>query len=380
MEFRAIRQTSHIDGVNRNPGPNEHDKAMFYDDVLKKVKYVAIAGVLPNAKTVAGYVAKGDDAAAGEYIWKLDSSKNPAWRKEDYISSITRSGNSAILVRNDRGNIAIPLGSLAWENSIDTGVTSIFTRTGAVTAQSGDYTAAQVTNAFDKINNDLDDILEGATNKHFTAMYKTKIDDAYAAMHPHSNKAILDQITDAGGGVIPSAAQIEEWDTFSAIDAENVRDTVASFIKDNTGITFVHDDNLDTLTPTIDLGDFTTDDLPESATKKYYTDANRPIIPIKLPAYASVALRCSNAVEGVDYPSGWVLTAGSSEYDLKIFHNLNRNFVKPEVWEVNGDGSERGLPDYSAGYTGKLQISKNEIVIEGLTQDELPLRIELIFN
>ena len=125
---------------------------------------------------------------------------------------------------------------MAWEDSINTGVTSIFTRTGDVVAQSGDYTAAQVTNAFDKINNDLDDILEGATNKHFTATYKTKIGDAYAAIHTHSNKAILDQITDAGGGVIPSAAQIEEWDTFSAIDAENVRDTVASFMQNNTGI------------------------------------------------------------------------------------------------------------------------------------------------
>lgn len=380
MEFRAIRQTSHIDGVNRNPGPNEHDKAMFYDDVLKKVKYVAIAGVLPNAKTVDGYVAKGDDAAAGEYIWKLDSSKNPAWRKEDYISSITRSGNSAILVRNDRGNIAIPLGSLAWEDAVDIGVTSIFTRTGDVVAQSGDYTAEQVTNAFDKINNDLDDILEGATNKHFTATYKTKIDDAYAAIHTHSNKAILDQITDAGSGVIPSAAQIEEWDIFSATDAENVRDTVASFIQNNTGITFVHDDNLDTLTPTINLGDFTTDDLPESATKKYYTDANRPIIPIKLPAHAAVSLRCSNAVEGVDYPSEWVLTAGSSEYDLKIVHGLTRNLVDVKVWEINGDTTQRQLPAFSAAYTGLLQNSTNEIVIEGLTQDELPLRIDLIFE
>lgn len=105
-----------------------------------------------------------------------------------------------------------------------------------------------------------------------------------------------------------------------------------------------------------------------------------PPYKIVLPSADTVAGRLVGLTEGVNYPSGWVLTAGSSEYDLKIFHNLNRNFVKPEVWEVNGDGSERGLPDYSAGYTGKLQISKNEIVIEGLTQDELPLRIELIFN
>jgi hypothetical protein len=39
-------------------------------------------------------------------------------------------------------------------------VTSVFGRTGNVTATSGDYTAAQVTNAFDKSTDDTDDITE----------------------------------------------------------------------------------------------------------------------------------------------------------------------------------------------------------------------------
>ena len=138
MEFRAIRQTSHIDGVNRNPDYREHDKFMAYDDGLKKIKYVAIAGTSANTKTIAGYVTKGDDATAGEYIWKLDSSKNPAWRKEDYISSISRSVNAAVLTRNDRGNISIPLGALAWEDTLDIGVESVFGRTGVVTVKVGD--------------------------------------------------------------------------------------------------------------------------------------------------------------------------------------------------------------------------------------------------
>lgn len=101
---------------------------------------------------------------------------------------------------------------------------------------------------------------------------------------------------------------------------------------------------------------------------------------INLPAYASVSLRCSNAVEGDDYPTGWVLTTGSSEYDLKVTHGLNKNFIRAEVWEVNGDNTERILPAFSAAYTGILQNTKNEILIEGLTQDELPLRIVLIFE
>lgn len=46
-------------------------------------------------------------------------------------------------------------------------VTSVFTRTGDVVAQSGDYTAAQVTNAFDKTADDTGDVTEGS-NLYYT--------------------------------------------------------------------------------------------------------------------------------------------------------------------------------------------------------------------
>lgn len=101
---------------------------------------------------------------------------------------------------------------------------------------------------------------------------------------------------------------------------------------------------------------------------------------ITLPAYTSVALRCSNAVSGTDYPTGWTLAAGDSEYDLKITHGLNKNLVDAKIYEINGDTTERLLPAFSAAYTGILQNSKNEILIEGLTQDNLALRIDLIFE
>ena len=45
------------------------------------------------------------------------------------------------------------------------GVDSFNGRTGVVTPQSGDYSASQVTNSFDKSADDTDDIVEGATNK-----------------------------------------------------------------------------------------------------------------------------------------------------------------------------------------------------------------------
>ena len=102
--------------------------------------------------------------------------------------------------------------------------------------------------------------------------------------------------------------------------------------------------------------------------------------PIIIPAFASVAARCAAASSPTNFPAGWTLSAGDSEYDLKITHGLNKNFLRAEVFEVNGDTTERQLSPFSAAYTGIKQNSKNEIVIEGLTQDVLPLRIELIFS
>jgi len=54
-------------------------------------------------------------------------------------------------------------------------VSSVFTRIGDVVAVSGDYTASQVTNAFDTTGNDSDDVPEGSTNLFFTASEQTKL-------------------------------------------------------------------------------------------------------------------------------------------------------------------------------------------------------------
>jgi len=380
MEFRTIRQTSHIDGINRNPGADEHDKSLVWDNTVSKFKYVSFTASLANSKTNAGYVAKGDDASLGGYIWKLDSTKNPAWRKEDFLVSATRVGNSAVFTMNDSATKTLAFGALAWLDNTTGSVDSVFGRFGAVIAQSGDYTAAQVTNAFNKPVDTLDAILEGITNKHFTTVYKTKVDDAYAAMHTHLNKPVLDSITDAGGGIIPSAAQISDWDTYGPNDEQNVMDTVDAFIQDNTGITWVYDDLLNTLTPTVDLGAFTTDDLPESATKKYYTALNKTVESITLPSNTTVAGRCSSAISGVDYPTGWTLTPATSEYDLLITHSLGRKITDITVYSIDGSDNERILPPFSSAYTGVYVPSDgNSIVVEGLSTKETRLRVNIVF-
>lgn len=126
MEFRGIRQTSHISGVNRNPGLTEHNKALVWDNDIEKIKYVCLPGGLgPNTKTTNGFVYKGDDSPGAEYVWKLDSNKNPFWRKEEYLKTITRQvgGNYGIFTMNSGAVKTLQLGALAWLDDVDLSIT-----------------------------------------------------------------------------------------------------------------------------------------------------------------------------------------------------------------------------------------------------------------
>lgn len=122
METRHIEQFSEVGGQRRNPGAGEDQKFVKWDNDLEKFVYSnAGAGQIDfNTKTVDGIVNKGDDATAGSYIWKLDSNKNPFWRKEDFLISTSREGggNSAEFVMNDSTTKYLPLGALAWEDDV----------------------------------------------------------------------------------------------------------------------------------------------------------------------------------------------------------------------------------------------------------------------
>jgi len=375
MEFRTIRQTSHIEGVNRNPGIGEHNKLMAWDNDSQKVKYVLVNGLSANSKTTDGYVIKGDDSSAANYIWKLDASKNPAWRLEEYLSSVTRVENSAVFTMNSGATKTLALGALAWSDSVAGAVLSVFGRSGDVLAASGDYSADQIDNALDKLNDTLDDILEGDTVKYFTSDYKSQVDANTLARHSHLNLAVLDLISDAGDGIIPTAAQISEWDTYSAADAQNVMDTVDALIQDNTGISWVYDDGLNTLTPTIDLGDFTLDDLPEGLINKY---PKQYVYTITLPSASTVAGRISGATVGADYPTGWVLTA--DDIDIHITHSMDRRIAAINVFS-SSLGVERLLLG-NAAYSGLFMpftTTHDEVVIESLATIETDITIQLIF-
>lgn len=110
-----------------------------------------------------------------------------------------------VAVRSDESKTYIHNGGSAGDmtdwtemQSPTGGVSSVFGRSGVVTAQTGDYTAAQVTNAFDKTADTLDDITAGSTNVHFTSTMSSKLSgiEALADVTDATNVAASGAIMD----------------------------------------------------------------------------------------------------------------------------------------------------------------------------------------
>jgi hypothetical protein len=373
MELRQIRQFSRLVGTNRNPDVNEHQAVPRWDNNAGYFTYIRLT---TNSKTVEGMVAKGDDSAAGNYIWKLDASKNPAWRKEQFLVSVAKnpSGNNAIFTMNDGETYSLPLGSLAWSNDTIENmlVTSVFGRVGDVIAVAGDYTAAQVTNAFDVTTDTLGDITEGNGSYHFTTAYRIFLDTLVA-----NN---IDQITNIGSGQIITDAERLALQNVTVNIEETIRDTVAAFIQNGQNIVWAHDDPGDTLTPQIDFTSFTTDDIPEGTTNLYNRSSEGGYIAtIILPSAATVAGRISGAVEGVNYPVGWTLD--SDGIDFIVNHGLDKRVANVTVFSNSGS-IERQLFG-NAAYSGIFQthtISYDQLTIESLATIETEIVIHILFS
>ena len=295
-------------------------------------------------------------------------------------SAVREDGTDRVeLTLKDGTKVYLALGALAWLDVLSAAVTKVFGRTGDVVAVSGDYTAAQVTNAFNKAVDTLDNVANGVTNVHLTATKLAEITANTAARHSHTNKAVLDLITNAGGGIIPTAQQIIDWTAGASSSAEFIQDTVAAFLQDITGLTWTYDDTAGTLTPTVTLEAFTTDNLPEGAVNKYASSAEtQTVITITLPSASTVAGRISAATEGTDYPTGWVLA--DDGIDIHITHSMDRRIAAVNVFS-NGLGVERLLLG-NAAYSGLFMpytTTYDEVVIEALATIETDITIQLIF-
>jgi hypothetical protein len=99
---------------------------------------------------------------------------------------------------------------------------------------------------------------------------------------------------------------------------------------------------------------------------------------ISLPSQTTVQSRVDNAIEGVNYPTGWTLyAAGDNPNDLVIEHNLNKGMTITEIDSVSVLGKRRLIGN--AAYAGLIQPDSNTLRIEGLATVSTKIVINLIF-
>ncbi|MCK9544420.1 MAG: hypothetical protein M0R03_20570 [Novosphingobium sp.] len=100
---------------------------------------------------------------------------------------------------------------------------------------------------------------------------------------------------------------------------------------------------------------------------------------ITLPSDTTVAGRISSLTEGTDYPTGWSLSVGESEFDLLITHNKGKKVFDIKVYSVDSLGKERMLIPFDNAYSGILTIDSNSVQIEALSEVQRQLKIYIEF-
>lgn len=98
---------------------------------------------------------------------------------------------------------------------------------------------------------------------------------------------------------------------------------------------------------------------------------------ISLPVATSVTERCSKAIEGKNYPTGWKLAAGTSNVDIDITHNLNRRVAYVSVWAIDGTREQQLFN--TAAYNGIYTLDSNTLRIQSLATILKEIKIYIVF-
>lgn len=101
------------------------------------------------------------------------------------------------------------------------------------------------------------------------------------------------------------------------------------------------------------------------------------VFKVSLPNGSTVSNRISGTIEGVDYPTGWVLTAGASPIDLNIAHGLGRRIASVTIFAVTGT-QEQQLFGTSA-YNGIITEDSNTLRIQSLATIAKAIKIYIVF-
>ena len=130
--------------------------------------------------------------------------------------------------------------------------------------------------------------------------------------------------------------------------------------------------NWNTLLDSINRVDSTIEEIATS-TKYVYT--------VYLPINGTLAGSVSAAIEGVDYPTGWVLSASSN--DLQINHGLDRYTADITVaYNYSGTGY-RQLRNFADAYSGKFDVDTNNTTIESVAYPfytQYRIKISILFE
>lgn len=105
--------------------------------------------------------------------------------------------------------------------------------------------------------------------------------------------------------------------------------------------------------------------------------AMKNVYSITLPGASNVAGRIALAVEGIDYPTGWVLAADG--LNLAVTHNLGRWVTDVKVFAKTTGTQRQQLRD-TAAENGLTALSSNELKIYSLATISKDIVIYLTFE
>jgi hypothetical protein len=100
---------------------------------------------------------------------------------------------------------------------------------------------------------------------------------------------------------------------------------------------------------------------------------------IRLPSAGSVENRISGAVEGVDYPEGWILAPGDNLIDIKIEHGTGQRVSNVNVFTINGD-NEQLLRPFAGAYSGYKTTNTNNLLVNSLATTPTAIKIYISFE
>jgi len=228
---------------------------------------------------------------------------------------------------------------------------------------------------------DTDDLSEGATNLYFT---NERVDDRVAQLIINGTGLTwtYNDVANTLQGVVSlspfTSDDLIEGSTNLYFTDEAAQDAAASMIQNATGISWTYNDLGNTLTPTIILGDFTTDDLPQGMSNLYLTDEaidDRVALLVHDTAtvtwvYNDIANTLeANAATPVKIQKGGSLVSGDRD---------TINFIEgTDITLAVADDSVNGRVDVTISYsgipgTGGVTVNTSE----GLTTDSITSTVE----